>query len=101
MSMSTHLSVIKPPDATWKKMKAVWDSCKNAGIAPPKRVDEFFNGEPPDDAGVIEHIADVDDDESRYPSYLTKYKEDMAQGFEVHVDKLDTDIKIIRFVNSW
>ena len=87
--MSTHVIGFVPPDAKWKKMKAIWDSCGAAGIAVPKEVDDFFGGEAPDERGVEKEIPYED------------YSEECKEGFEIEVDKIPKDVKVIRFVNSY
>ena len=32
--MSTSVVGIKPPDDTWRKMKAAWDACMAADVKP-------------------------------------------------------------------
>lgn len=92
MSMSSHAVGIRPPNEKWKKMKAIWDACVAAGLEIPEEVENFFDGEPPDAKGVI-----VDLDEH---SGVEPYSADMRSGFEIHLDKLPKDVKIIRFYNS-
>jgi hypothetical protein len=89
MSMSTHVIGFAPPDEQWRKMKAIWDSCRAAGIAVPREVEKFFGGEPPDEAGVEIEL------ESR------KWSEDSREGVEIEVEKLPKHVKLIRFYNSW
>lgn len=89
MSMSSGVQGFKPPDAKWKKMKAIWDACKSAKIDPPIEVETFFNGEEPTDKGMeVEIEANVWSDEYR-------------QGIEVDIKRLPADVTIIRFYNSW
>lgn len=91
MSMSTHIIGFKPPDEKWKQMKQVWESCEKANIEQPKEVLEYFNYKTPDESGVevkIDNIAEEWSDESR-------------SGYQVQLDKLPKDIKVIRFYNSW
>lgn len=90
MSMSTYVVGIKPPDDKWKKMKAVYDACKNAGIETPDEVDEFFNYEIPDQAGVVVEIDE-----------LREWEEDTSDGYEIDIEKLPKDVKVLRFYNSW
>jgi len=91
MSMSTHVIGFRPADEEWQKMRAAWEACKSAGVEPPREVDRFFNGEPPDPAGVEVPLGDA----------VTAYRADMQEGFEVHLDKLPPGLKVIRFYNSW
>ena len=93
MSMSTHILGFKPPDKRWKEMKAIWDSCEQAGVNIPKAVLDFFNGEPPDESGVKIEI--------EVGNYCRRYEDEMIEGFEIEIDKLPKDIKMIRFYNSW
>lgn len=92
MGMSTHVIGFRPPDDKWKKMKHIYDACMEGGIDVPDEVDNFFNGEPPDDQGVE---VDLDD-------CLTEYDDkDYRAGYELDVKKLPKDVTIIRFYNSW
>lgn len=124
MSMSTSVVGFRPPDAKWKKMKAIYDACDEAGVSIPDEVDSFFNGEPPDDAGVRVKL-ERDAEETEQPAMVRNgggfmvpaptsnhpkkkkigcvkpYSDDMQEGFEVDVTKLPKDVTIIRFVNSY
>jgi len=92
MGMSTYVVGIKPPDEKWMKMKAAWEACRVAKIPVPKEIRDFFNDEEPDEAGVVVTLS---------KPVVKEWKDDMREGFEVDVTKLDPDIKIIRFYNSW
>lgn len=94
MGMSTHVEGFKPADAKWEAMRAVWNACKLAGVAPPAAVEKFFDGEEPDSAGVKVYLDD------KHPA-ISKYHDDNSDGYEVDLRKLDRDIKILRFVNSY
>lgn len=91
--METRVVGIKPPDEKWKAMKKVWDACSEAGVEPPVEVLEFFGDEDPDDAGVVVGLGDH--------SCVKEYRAEMQQGFEIVIDALPKDVKIIRFYNSW
>ena len=93
MSMSSHVVGFKPPDDKWKKMKKAYDACIEAGINVPENVEEFFNYEEPDDAGVEVELEEH--------ACCKEYNADMRQGFEIDVSKLPKDVKIIRFYNSY
>ena len=96
MSMSSHVYGFKPPDEKWWLMKAVWDACRAAGVDPPVGVREFFNHDEPDHAGVV-----VGEKDLVACGAVSKYTAEMQNGYEVDVTKLPTDVKIIRFVNSY
>jgi hypothetical protein len=83
----------KPADKKWQEMKAVWDTCEDAGINVPDAVWDYFNGEPPDEAGVLIKIGKMD--------CVVPYKADMHEGFDVLVSKLPKDVTMIRFYCSW
>jgi len=95
MSMSTHVVGIKPPDEKWQKMKAVWDACREAGVEVPDDVNCFFECETPDDKGVLVDLAD------NYSPVATKWSNISSGGYEIKLEDLPADIKIIRFYNSW
>lgn len=97
MSMSTHVVGFHPPDEKWKKMKAVWDACKAAGVGAPLDVERFFNGEAPDDAGVE---TSLDNYQKPHPA-CTSYMAPGKSGYEIDLSKLPTNITKIRFYNSW
>lgn len=89
MSMSTHVIGFKPPDQKWHLMKAVYDACELAEVAPPSEVSNYFDHQEPDAAGVeveIPHEAWVDD---------------MRKGIQVDLSKITSDVKVIRFYNSY
>lgn len=93
MGMSTHVVGIRRPDETWKKMKAVWDACRAAGVDPPDEVLEFFNHEAPDPAGIRVELEGN--------PCIQAYNDDMRQGFEVDISKLPKNVTSVRFYNSW
>lgn len=101
MGMSTFIYVIKPPDEDWKKMKAIWDACKEAGVDPPEPVGKYFDWEQPDDEGVHRGYSHYDFERGEAPAYLRRFRKDHQDGFEVVVADIPEDIKIIRLVNSW
>lgn len=96
MGMSTHVIGFKPPDETWQRMKAVWDACEAAGIDLPAEVDHYFQGERPDPAGV-----EVPKTDLVKLGALREWDVGDSEGYEVELEKLPADIKILRFFNSW
>lgn len=99
MSMSTHIVGFKPADDKFKRMLKVWQTCVEAGVSPPKEVDDFFGGEKPDPTGVEIHFYDYKT--SKWIDGIKKWSADMSEGLEVDLRKLDPDIKILRFINSY
>jgi len=90
--MSTHVVGFKPADAKWKKMKAVWDACEDAGTLIPESVEEFFGNEPPGDRPGM--TVDIE-------KAVTAWGDECSTGYEVDVTKLPKDVTVIRFFNSW
>lgn len=87
--MSTHIVGFVPPDDKYNAMKSAWDSCKKAGVDIPERVLDFFNHTTPS-----EHGAEVDID-------FKEWNEDMREGIEIDLSTLPSNVKVIRFYNSW
>lgn len=94
MGMCTYLIGFKPKDNKFNAMKLVYEACEHAKIPPPKEVVDFFEGYNPDDSGVR-----VDN----FPEgAMCKWNDNNgSEGIEVNLDKLPSDIRILRFVNSW
>jgi len=93
MGMSMHAVGFVPADDNWKKMLAVWDSCRAAGVAPPSDVLEFFGHVYPDGAAG----AEVD-----LSKAMRKWTDgDMREGIEVELSKLLPNVTLIRFYCSW
>jgi hypothetical protein len=96
MGMSTHVIGFKPADEKFTKMLAVWDACLAVGLHPPEEVTEYFGTaerREVDARGVTVSL-------SHDPS-VTRWRDGSSDGYEVDMRKLDLDIKIIRFYNSW
>lgn len=95
--MSTSVIGFKPPDEKWKKMKKVYDVCKETGVNLSADVEDFFDGGDnyPDDEGVR---VELEDHES---GCCKEYSDDGSSGYDIDVKKLPKDVTIIRFYNSW
>lgn len=91
MSMSTHVTGFAPPDATWTKMKAVWDACQAANVPVPQTVDDFFDGEDPDPAGI----------EIDLPLREWHDAVGTSSGYELDLAAVPPHVKTLRFYNSW
>lgn len=92
MGMSTHVVGFRLANEQWKKMKAVWDACKDADVDVPAYVEAFFDGEDPADApGMEVSLGDA----------VTKWGDDYRSGVEVDVTKLPAGLTILRFYDSW
>lgn len=91
-TMTTKVIGFRPPDEEWKKMKAIWDSCKAAGnVQVPEAVQFFFNWCEPDPNGIKTELKTV------------KWSDEdaMAEGLELKVTDIPKNVTVIRFSNSW
>ncbi len=96
MGMSTHVSGYKPPDDLWKQMKAAYDACLALKIAIPGPVAAFFNGDPPDEAGV-----EVSQKQLIEAGAVSSYRAQSCEGFVINVKKIPSDVTIIRVYNAY
>lgn len=105
MSTSIHIVGIKQADEKWKLMKNIYEACEKADVNLPDEVDEYFQGEIPDEAGVrveIEPSYDTRDDNYEPNEFgVAHYKGDYSRGFEVDITKLPKDVTKLRFYNSY
>jgi hypothetical protein len=93
MSMSTHVVGFKAPDEKWRKMKSVWDTCRDAGVDPPDEVIQYFEGEAPDERGVEVDIEGM--------PCCREWKAEMEDGYEVEITKVPKGVTHVRFYNSY
>jgi len=100
MGMSKHVLGFKPAGEKHDKMVAAYRACTDLGIELPNEVDLYFAGEPPDETGVPVSLSS-----SHSPSPgVSEYDggtDACEDGYEVNLDELDQDIRIIRFVCSY
>lgn len=97
MGMSTYVVGVKPADAKWKQMKAVYDACESAKLPVPREVEKFFNDDKPDPDGVtidgraLMECGAVEYVEPNHPE----------SGYSINIKKLPPDVTIVRVINSW
>lgn len=91
MSMSTHAIGIRPADDRYKTMLKIHDSCIEANVPVPKEVSEFFDWQKPEPNGVLVDIEDA----------TSFWGDDYCQGLEIDLSKLPSNVKVVRFYNSW
>jgi len=95
MGMSSSVAGIVPADDKFNEMKTIWEMCENSNVAIPQEVIDFFDGDRHDPAGVVVYLR------SDLGGAVSEYNNDMQEGFEVDISRLDPKFKIIRFVNSY
>ena len=96
MSQSTHVIGFKPPDKKYTDMKAIWDACVSAGVSVPEEVEKFFGGSTPDGSGVEVSMKDL-----KKSGAIREFEGDMVDGWEIIVDKVPRDVKVIRVYTSY
>lgn len=102
MSMTTCIVGIKPDDEKFAKMIALRDACDAASVRYPDALCEYFQPAHPSEAdgsGVTTPIAVSWRDPTT--AGVKVYRDESSDGFEVDLRKLDPDIKILRFYNSY
>lgn len=92
MGMSTYVKGIVPPDERHLAMVAVWESCQAAEVDLPDEVEDYFDYGPPDPAGMEIDLEGVSVEWS---------DGDMQQGLQINMADIPSQVKIIRFVNSY
>lgn len=92
MSIYYYVRGFAPATEKFLKMKKVYDSCVEADIPTPDEVDEFFDGENPNNMSGIEINI------KKYLKEITN--EDGQLSYEVDIEKLPKSIKFIRFYVS-
>lgn len=99
MSSSMYVVGFRPVDAEWERNLQVYNACKNNGIELPESVSGFFGeliecGRDPLDSPGIEVCLDKN-------SAITKYNEDMREGYEIKISELPKDVHVIRVFMSY
>ncbi len=95
MSMNSSVYGIVPADAKFKKMKELFDRCREMGVEPPKEVWDFFGDEPPLGSGTVVNIGTCVSEVQPH---------EMSRGFEVDLVKLALEfpnVKIVQFTNNY
>jgi hypothetical protein len=103
MGMSMYVEGIKLPDEDFKKMLAAYHACEEAGIPIPKEINDFFEGETPDELGVVVQLGSEYGDYGDERNHLCCeiFSENGHNGYIIDVSKIPEDIKFIRFVISY
>ena len=92
MGMSTSAVGFKPADEKWNSMKAVWEACEKAGTAIPEEVEDYFEGEPPEDKPGME--VDLGDS-------CQEWQGESSDGYEIDITKLPEGVRFIRVINYY
>ena len=91
MSKTLCITGYKPVDEKWEKMLSVYNSCVEAEVNIPEEVNEFFEWEDPNNKpGLSVDMWNV----------IEKYYNVGESGFELKIENIPRDVKVIRFYNS-
>jgi hypothetical protein len=91
MSMLVGVTGLTKPDEQWLKMKAVWDTCTEAGVVIPHTVKEYFDFDEPNEQEFAMSLHTL----------ATKYENSNEVGYEIEVDNIPSNVKTIRFYVSF
>jgi hypothetical protein len=99
--MGLSVMAITPPNEEWEKMKTIWEACEAANVEVPAAVDQFFDGMPPDEKGVVLFLNDLMDGRGHHLCLSLYTNEEMEEeGYEVDLSKLPKGVTFLRFVYS-
>jgi hypothetical protein len=94
--MSTFIYGIKPVDDKYKKMKNIHDACREAGVCIPKEVTDFFEDGEPDCNGIKVELFIAEATES-----VREFRTDEGEGWYIDINKLPSDIKMIKILQTY
>lgn len=103
MSACLVILGVVPNDADWKRMKNVYDACKDAGVSVPDEVEKFFDYTKPDESGAIIQFREWEDESSKSSPHvaITKWRAECSDGYEIDLSKLPTKVKLLRCYISY
>lgn len=85
--MGIHVIGIKPPDEKWKKMAYAYRACEAAGVPIPSEIEKFFEGAPPDPAGVAVSLTD---------DAVCQRDCDGYDSIDINLSELPADVTVVR-----
>jgi hypothetical protein len=98
MGMHTSVEVYCELPAKWEKLMAVKAACDAADISYPKEISDIFDKEIIlRDKYVRIEVASKREKQRG----VSHFAENGTDGFEVYLNELPPDVKLIRFVNSY
>lgn len=98
MSLLYHVEGIKPPDEKFIKMLDIYRLCDEQGIDPPKEVLKFFENI---DYKCVEKSGITVSLDDRNKGVCKEWRDSYREGYELKVDDIPKDVKVIRFYISW
>lgn len=96
MGVSIHVAGIRFPDEKHKKMIAVWDACKEAGVEVPDDVLQYFDWEDPEELGLT-----IDLEHADYNHCIEEWSAEGSAGYTISLADLPDKITHVRVYNSW
>ncbi len=97
MGMSTSVVAFRDMGGEFTRMVEVKLFCEAHHVSYPKEVQDYFG------SNVIESVETLRDELLTVDlgGALTEWQDESAQGYEVDVTKLPSEVKTLRFYNSW
>ena len=92
MGMCTYVQGLKPKTEEYEKKLQIYKLCKETNVNVPDEIEDFFDGE------VCEEGILTDIPKDAMKEYSDNY---CHEYYEVDLTKIPSDIKKIRFVNSY
>lgn len=105
MSMSTNVVAFRDMDGEFSRMLDIKQFCDQKKVSYPQEVKDYFK-----DVDLEDYTPDGDLDDGDLHDAMLKvdisaalqeWSDDSSEGYEVDVAKLPSDVKTIRFYNSW
>lgn len=93
MSATYSVYGVKQTDDRFHKMKAIYDTCQEAGVEIPSEVYEYFNHEEPNDTGIVIRLSEE--------PYVTQFHKPGTSGFDVKLSDIPKGLTHIRFKMSY
>jgi hypothetical protein len=88
MSVSYYVEGIREPDEEFQKMKKIYDLCIESDVGVPREVEDYFDGNTPDNDGLSVEIPNEE------------FSEEYRSGYKVQVKDIPKNIKCLKFTIS-
>ncbi len=100
MSMSTSVVGLRNLDIKFNDMIKLKKMCEKSKVSYPKELIEYFGK---NNVGESEEYlkSEMTEIEIEDEDFVSAWKAEMQEGFEIEVDKIPKEIKTIRFYNSY
>lgn len=97
MGMSTYVQAFRDMDGEFKRMIEAKEFCDERKLSYPIEVETYFKR----CAGENRTYLEAEFLQVNTNLWVKDWKDDCREGFEIEVKDIPTEVKTIRFVNSW